>query len=162
MRRAWRYAPYFVLVLAAVGLLGWFRVEQSRAEHQLNSTYEFYEPDWSQHLPRIRQAIARQPTEEAKLAALAEMLTMPYRNENAPLRFKAIKEADGTLALRLNAAVVVPRWYTARAARLAHTEARQLLGREVPIHIYETYIVGRSRLIGFCREHAGTVEVAFR
>jgi hypothetical protein len=32
----------------------------------------------------------------------------------------------------------------------------------VPVHIYETYIVGSARLIGVCRARNGTVEVALR
>lgn len=161
MRRVLRYAPYLGLLVIALGLLGWFRVEQNRMERQINSPFQFSEPDWAQHLPRIRQAVRPAAPEVVQLRALADALTAPYREVNAPLRFKVIQQSDGAPALRLNAAMAVPRWYTARAARLAYTEARRLLGREVPIHIYETYIVGRARLIGVCRERAGTLEVAF-
>lgn len=162
MRRAFQYAPYAVVVLAVLSLVGWFRAEQHRLEHESDNTFHFEEPEWANHLADIRAAVRQQPSEEAKLVTLANLMTAPYRQQNLPLRFKVIHTDDGTLVLRLNAAVVVPRWYTARAARLAHSEAQRLIGREVPIHIYETYIVGRSRLIGIYRARNGTVEVAFR
>lgn len=162
MKRALRYAPYFCLLLIGLGLLGWLKNEQRRAEESLHETVQFGEPDWSPRLAALRQQVDQQPTSEAKLAALAELLTAPYREHDAPLRFRVIELANGERALRLNAAVVVPRWYAARAARLGYEEAKRALGREVPVHIYETYIVGRSRFIGVAREHNGAVEVAMQ
>lgn len=162
MKRALRYAPYVCLLLVGLGLLGWLQNEQRRAEERLQETAQFGEPDWSQHLPALRQKVDQQPTSEAKLAVLADLLTAPYRQHDAPLRFRVIELENGERALRLNAAVVVPRWYAARAARLGYEEAKRALGREVPVHIYETYIVGRSRLIGVARERNGAVEVALQ
>ena len=88
---------------------------------------------------------------------IARMMSTAHRQvECAP-------ELKGRVALlRLNAAAALPRWYTARAARLGYDEATRALGREVPVHIYETYIVGSARLIGVCRARNGTVEVALR
>lgn len=162
MKRALRYAPYVCLLLIGLSLLGWLQNEQRRAEESLHETVQFGEPNWSQHLPAVRQKVAQQPTSEAKLAALADLLTAPYRRHDAPLRFRVIELENGERALRLNAAVVVPRWYAARAARIAYEEARSALGREVPVYIYETYIVGRSRFIGVARERNGAIEVALQ
>lgn len=162
MKRALCYAPYVCLLLIGLGLLGWLQNEQRRAEESLHETVQFGEPDWSQHLGAVRQQVDRQPTSETKLTALADLLTAPYRLHDAPLRFRVIKLQNGERALRLNAAVVVPRWYAARAARLGCEEAKRALGREVPVHIYETYIVGRSQFIGVARERDGAVEVALQ
>ncbi|MFN7162846.1 MAG: hypothetical protein ACK4NB_07255, partial [Fimbriimonadales bacterium] len=149
------------LLLVGLGLLGWLQSEQRRVDARLHETPNFGEPDWSRSLQTLRQQVNRQPTSEAKLAALADLLTAPYRQHDAPLRFRIVYD-NGEPILRLNAAVVVPRWYAARAARIAHEEARRALGREVPVHIYETYIVGQSRFIGVARERNGVVEVAMQ
>ncbi|MCX7994101.1 MAG: hypothetical protein N2651_10600 [Fimbriimonadales bacterium] len=162
MKRALRYAPYLIVLLAVLGLLGWARFEQRRAERVLNESVSFSEPEWARHLPSIRAAVQRRPTDEAKLTLLTDQITAVYRELDVPLRFKLVKSEASTPMLRLNAAVILPRWYTARAARLAYDEARRALGREIPVHIYETYIVGRSRKIGVCREQDGVVEVALR
>ncbi len=162
MKRALRYTPYVCLLLVVLGLLGWLQSEQRRVDARLHELPNFSEPDWSRSLQTLRQQVNRQPTPEAKLAALADLLTAPYRQHDAPLRFRIVHSADGEPILRLNAAVVVPRWYAARAARIAHEEARRALGREVPVHIYETYIVGQSRFIGVARERNGVVEVAMQ
>lgn len=162
MKRMLRYAPYLCLLLMGLGLLGWLQNEQKRAEESLHESIQFGEPDWSQQLAAVRQKVDQQPNSESKLAALAESLTAPYRQHDAPLRFRVMELENGERVLRLNAAVVVPRWYTARAARLGYEEARRALGRETPVHIYETYIVGRSRFIGVARERNGVVEVALR
>lgn len=161
MKRALRYTPYVCLLLVGLGLLGWLQSEQRRVDARLHETPNFGEPDWSRSLQTLRQQVNRQPTSEAKLAALADLLTAPYRQHDAPLRFRIVYD-NGEPILRLNAAVVVPRWYAARAARIAHEEARRALGREVPVHIYETYIVGQSRFIGVARERNGVVEVAMQ
>ncbi|BCW95376.1 MAG: hypothetical protein WHS44_00445 [Fimbriimonadales bacterium] len=162
MRKVGRLAPYLLILLAAVGLLSWARVEQRRSEDAMHESMVFDEPVWSRYLPEIRHEAQRQPTDEAKLASLAELLTRRYREQDAPLRFKVIRTDEGALALRLNAAAALPRWYTARAARLGYEEATRALGREVRVHIYETYIVGSAQLIGVCRARDGVVEVALR
>ncbi|MFN4032758.1 MAG: hypothetical protein ACK4ME_03935 [Fimbriimonadales bacterium] len=162
MKRALRYTPYVCLLLMGLGLLGWLQSEQQRADARLHETPNFGEPDWSRSVQTLRQQVDREPTPEAKLATLADLLTAPYRQHDAPLRFRIAYSADGEPILRLNAAVVVPRWYAARAARIAHEEARRALGRETPVHIYETYIVGPSRFIGVTRERNGVVEVAMQ
>jgi hypothetical protein len=162
MKRGSRYAPYLIVLLAFLGLLGWIRYEHRRTENLVRESASFSEPNWASVLPVIRTDVQRQPTEEAKLAALTQQLTDAYREMDAPLRFKVIRTDDNELAVRLNAGVMLPRWYTARAARLVYTEARSTLGRETPVYIYETYVVGRSRLIGECRERNGILEVALR
>ncbi|MCS7272803.1 MAG: hypothetical protein NZ550_01470 [Fimbriimonadales bacterium] len=162
MRGAFRYAPHAIAILAVVGLMGWFRAEQRRLEREPEGAFHLEEPDWTRHLTYIRAAVQQQPTEAAKLATLADLMTQPYRQQSMPLRFKAMRASDGRLVLRLTVAAAVPRWYTARAARLAHIEASRLLKREVPIHIYETYLAGRPHLIGICRTRNGILEVAFR
>jgi hypothetical protein len=162
MRTIGRFSLYLVILLAAAGLLNWARTEQRRAEDALHETLGFREPVWSDCLPAIRKETQQQPTDEAKLRTLADRLTHHYRELDTPLRFKVIKTDDGAMALRLNVAVALPRWYTARAARLGYDEARRALGREVPVHIYETYIIGKARLIGVCRDRNGVVEVALR
>ncbi|GIV08369.1 MAG: hypothetical protein KatS3mg019_0460 [Fimbriimonadales bacterium] len=160
MTRALRYAPYFCLLLVGLGVLGWLKNEQRRAEESFHETVPFGEPNWSPRLAALRQQVDRQPTRDAKLAALADLLTAHYREHDAPLRFRVMELTNGERALRLNAAVVVPRWYAARAARRGYEEAKRALGREVPVRVYETYIVGRSRFIGIARERDGVVEVA--
>jgi len=162
MRTIGRFSPYLVILLAVIGLLGWARTEQQRAEDAMHETLDFREPVWNDHLPAVRRQTQQQPTDEAKLRTLADRLTHHYRELDTPLRFKVIQTDDGALALRLNAAAALPRWYTARAARLGYDEATRALGREVPVHIYETYIVGSARLIGICRARNGVVEVALR
>lgn len=162
MQRGSRYAPYLIVLLAFLGLLGWIRYENRRAENFVRESASFAEPSWANALPIIRAEVQRHATEEAKLTALTQHLTAAYRQMDVPLRFKVIRTDENALALRLNAGVMLPRWYTARAARLAYTEARRLLGREIPIHIYETYVVGRSRWIGECQERNGMLEVALR
>lgn len=116
MRKVGRLAPYLLILLAAVGLLSWARVEQRRSEDAMHESMVFDEPVWSRYLPEIRHEAQRQPTDEAKLASLAELLTRRYREQDAPLRFKVIRTDEGALALRLNAAAALPRWYTARRA----------------------------------------------
>jgi|AFSR01.1.fsa_nt_gi hypothetical protein len=162
MKTIGRLSPYLIIVLAVVGLLGWARIEQRRAEEVQYGGIEVHEPIWSDYLPAVRQEALQQPTEEAKLRTLADRLTHHYRELDTPLRFKVIATDDGALALRLNVAAALPRWYTARAARLGYDEATRALGREVPVYIYETYIVGKARLIGICRARNGIVEVALR
>ncbi|OYT70116.1 MAG: hypothetical protein CFK48_06765 [Armatimonadetes bacterium CP1_7O] len=162
MRRWSRYTPYLIVLLAFLGLLGWIRYEHHRGENFVRESVSFAEPNWANTLPLIRAEAQRHATEETKLAALTQHLTAAYRQMDVPLRFKVVRTDDDALAVRLNAGVMLPRWYTARAARIAHTEARRLLGHEIPIHIYETYVVGRSRWIGDCRERNGILEVALR
>jgi hypothetical protein len=162
MKRGSRYAPYLIVLLAFLGLLGWIRYEHRRTETLVRESASFSEPNWARILPIIRAEVQQQPTAEAKLTALTHQLTTAYREMDAPLRFKVIRTDDNELVVRLNAGVMLPRWYTARAARIAYTEARRTLGRETPIHIYETYVVGRARLIGECRERNGILEVALR
>ncbi|MCX7924554.1 MAG: hypothetical protein N2554_01940 [Fimbriimonadales bacterium] len=157
-----RYTPYLLVLLAFLGLLGWIRHEQRREERFLNEPTYYAEPDWANRLPAIREATRRQPSDAAKLTVLTEQLTAAYRAKDAPLRFKVVQHEGKQVALRLNAGVMLPRWYTARAARIAYEEARRALGREVPLYIYETYLVGRARRIGECRAHNGVLEVAFR
>ncbi|MCS7208749.1 MAG: hypothetical protein NZ874_04175 [Fimbriimonadales bacterium] len=160
MKRGCRYAPYLIVLLAALGFLGWIDLEHRRVEEMVRESLSFSEPDWAEHLPTIRKQVQAQQTDTAKLLTLADQLTVPYRQIDAPLRFKVVQTDSGQLVLRLNAAAALPRWYTARAARIAYNEARRALGRETPVHIYETYIVGQSRLMGVCRERDGRVEVA--
>lgn len=162
MRIIRRLAPYLIILVVAVGLLSWARTEQRRAEDAMHETIDFREPVWNTHLPSLREAIRQQPTDTARLHTLADRLTHHYRELDTPLRFKVIETEEGTLALRLNAAAALPRWYTARAARLGYDEATRALGREVPVHIYETYIVGSAQRIGICRARDGVVEVALR
>ncbi|MCS6920133.1 MAG: hypothetical protein NZM28_10210, partial [Fimbriimonadales bacterium] len=150
------------VLLAFLGLLGWIRHEQRREERLLNELSSYSEPDLANRLPTIREAVRRQPTDAAKLTVLTKQLTAAYREMDAPLRFKVVQSENEQPILRLNAGVMLPRWYTARAARIAYDEARRALGREVPLHIYETYLVGRARRIGECRAHNGVLEVAFR
>jgi len=157
-----RYAPYLIVLLAFLGLLGWIRYEHRRAENFVRESASFAEPNWANALPLIRAEVQRHATEESKLAALTHHLTAAYRQMDVPLRFKMVRTNDDTLAVRLNAGVMLPRWYTARAARIAYTEARRMLGREIPVHIYETYVVGRSRWIGECRERDGILKVTLR
>lgn len=162
MKHGLRYAPYWVVLLAFLGLLGWTRFEHRRADSFVRESVSFAEPNWANILLQIRTEMQRDSTEEAKLTALTQQLTTVYRQLDVPLRFKVIRMHDHGLAVRLNAGVMLPRWYTARAARIAYTEARRILGRETPIYIYETYVVGRSRWIGTCRERNGILEVALR
>jgi len=162
MKTIVRLSPYLAILLAVVGLLSWARLEQRRAEEAQYEGIAMREPMWNKHLPAVREATRQQPTEAAKLQILADRLTRHYRELDTPLRFKVIETDDGTLALRLNVAAALPRWYTARAARLGYDEATRALGREAPVYIYETYIVGKARLIGICRSRNGIVEVALR
>lgn len=162
MKRGLRFAVYGILLLVGLGLLGWLRAEQRRAEEPSYEVFTFNEPDWARWLPALRQTAAQHSSEADRLNVLANLLTAPYREQDAPLRFRVMTEPDGRLVLRLNAGMLVPRWYTARAAQTAYREARHLLGRETPVYIYETYIVGKPRLIGVCRERNGVVEVALR
>ncbi|MFN3690587.1 MAG: hypothetical protein ACK4UU_06660 [Fimbriimonadales bacterium] len=162
MKAVLRYTPYLSVLLVFLGLLGWIHHEQRRAERFLNEPTTYSDPDWARLLPAIRAAVRRQPDDAAKLTTLAEQLTIAYRQQDVPLRFKVVHMEDGTLALRLNAGVVAPRWYTARAARTAYEETRRALGRAVPLFIYETYLVGRARRIGECRTRNGVLEVVFR
>ncbi len=157
-----RSAPYLVVLLALLGLLGWIRHEQRREERLLNELTSYSEPDWASRLPAIRAAVRQQSTDVAKLITLAEQITAAYREKDAPLRFKVVQSDDGAPMLRLNAGVMLPRWYTARAARIAYDETRRALGREVPLIIYETYLVGRARRIGECHARNGVLEVVFR
>ncbi|MFN7017856.1 MAG: hypothetical protein ACK4RG_01115 [Fimbriimonadales bacterium] len=162
MKMMLRYTPYLSVLLAFLGLLGWVFYEQHREERFLNEPTTYSDPDWASRLPAIREAVRRQPNDAAKLTLLTEQLTAAYREQDVPLRFKVVQSEDGGLALRLNAGVIAPRWYTARAARIAYEETRRALGREIPLHIYETYLVGRARHIGECRTRNGVLEVAFR
>lgn len=162
MRVIGRLAPYLMILVVAAGLLSWARSEQRRAEDAMHEMLDFREPAWDTRLPALREAIRQQPTDTAKLHTLADRLTRYYRELDTPLRFKVIETDEGALALRLNAAAALPRWYTARAARLGYDEATRALGREVPVHIYETYIVGSAQLIGVCRARDGVVEVVLR
>ena len=162
MKTIGRFSPYLVILLEVAGVLGWARTEQRRAEEAQYEGIEVREPVWNDRLPAVRQETLQQPTDEAKLRTLTDRLTHHYRELDAPLRFKVIATDDGALALRLNAAAALPRWYTARAARLGYDEATRALGREAPVYIYETYIVGKARLIGICRARNGVVEVALQ
>lgn len=162
MKRGLRYAPYLILLLLGIGLFGWLRVEQRRNEERLHESVQFGEPDWTLHLAELRRTVQAEPSPDARLEMLARQLTRYYRTHEAPLRFRVARDANGDTILRLNAALIVPRWYSARAARVAYQEARRALGREVRVHIYETYIVGAPRFIGICRERDGVVEVAMR
>lgn len=72
MQRGSRYAPYLIVLLAFLGLLGWIRYENRRAENFVRESASFAEPSWANacrlSVPRCSDTRQRKPNSRHSLS----------------------------------------------------------------------------------------------
>lgn len=150
----------WILCVGLLGTIAWLGYESRRLGQIYRTEYEFELAQSEPSLRAIQQAIANIPEEHVRWETFARPFTEHYRENQIPIRVRAVPKMDGTLEMRLYSGVSLPRWYTARIARTLWQEANACLKAQAPIAIYETNVVGRSRLIGVCQQSGdGAIEV---